>query len=277
VRIDRELVLRVEAASARQAAHVAEVLASRSPHTNASAEWIDGSAFVSLGAGRYVNRALCFGLGHASAAVAFDALETFFGSRSLPASAEVSPWVPDDVVAEARARGYGVDWFRNVYAHDLVDLPPRSTGFEIPPSVEIEEVTAATYEAWREILSGESPLGSGPRAISDEFCDAQHRVPGATDLVACVDGEPAATGSLAVDGDVATLGGAATRVAARGRGLQRALIADRLHRARGAGARLAIVTAMPAAQSARNLVATGFQLLYTQVVLTQVVVTRAPR
>ena len=106
--------------------------------------------------------------------------------------------------------------------------------------------------------------------MSDEFCDAQHRIDGATDLVALLDGRPVATGSVVLlDDGVASLGGAATRLEARGRGAQRALIVERLHRARDAGADLAIVTAVPDGSSARNLTAAGFELLHTQVVLTR--------
>jgi GNAT superfamily N-acetyltransferase len=95
------------------------------------------------------------------------------------------------------------------------------------------------------------------------------RVPDALDLVALVDGRPAATGSVTAIGDVAWLGGAATLEPARGRGLQTALLAERLHRARELGCTLAAVTALPAITSSRNILRAGFQLLYTQTVMTQ--------
>jgi len=188
VRIDRDLVRRIEGSSARAEALHAEVLAQMSPTSGAAAEWFDDAALVALGADRYVNRALAFGLGAAPASDCVDALERFFGSRSLVPSAEVSPWVGADLLAEMRRRGYGVDWFRNVYAHELGGLPPRSQ------AVDIAEVSAATYDAWREILGGDAAPGSPARAVSDEGCESRHRIPGAVDLVGSIAGEVVATG-----------------------------------------------------------------------------------
>jgi len=72
-----------------------------------------------------------------------------------------------------------------------------------------------------------------------------------------------------IGGGIASIGGAATRHSARGRGAQQAMIVERLHRARESGADLVVATALADGPSARNLVALGFQLLYTQVVLTK--------
>jgi GNAT superfamily N-acetyltransferase len=263
MRVDRDLVRTIEWSSARATALHAEALARTSPASGSTVEWFDGGALVSLGAGRYVNRAVGVGLGDASATEWFDALEGFYGARSMPAKAEVSPWVTSDFLAESRARGYSIEWFRNVFARELDALPTRS------PVAEIAEVDDATYEAWREILSNEATPGSPERAVADEFCDARHQVQGAVDLVLSDRGAVVATGSLLVVDGIAWLGGAATRTSARGHGFQSALIADRLHRAREGGADLAAVTALADGPSSRNLHALGFQLLYTQVVLTR--------
>ena len=68
---------------------------------------------------------------------------------------------------------------------------------------------------------------------------------------------------------VGWLGGAATLPENRGRGLQQALVEQRLRLAAAEGCDLAAATALPDGQSARNLVRFGFRLLYTQVVLTR--------
>ena len=47
------------------------------------------------------------------------------------------------------------------------------------------------------------------------------------------------------------------------------LLIDRLHRASRMGCRMAAVTAVPDGVSARNLLRVGFQLLYTQAVMTR--------
>jgi hypothetical protein len=263
VRVDRELVQTLEWSSARSTALHARAVSALSRDSDVAVEWFDGAALVALGEGRYVNRAVGVGLGDAAAGDVLDSLERFFGARSLPASAEVSPWVTAEFLDEARRRGYGLDWFRNVYAHPLDELPPRTA------ELEIREVDESSFEEWREILSGEAPHGSAARAVSDEFCDARHRLPGAIDLVGRLRDRAVATGSLSIERGIASLGGAATRLADRGRGAQRAMLVERLHRARDAGASVAAATAVPDGSSARNLTAVGFQLLYTQVVLTR--------
>ena len=88
------------------------------------------------------------------------------------------------------------------------------------------------------------------------------------DLVALVDGVPAACGSLSVVDGVGWLGGAATLPAFRGTGLQTALVRHRLRLAAAAGCTFAAATALPDGQSARNLERLGFRLAYTQAVLT---------
>jgi GNAT superfamily N-acetyltransferase len=173
----------------------------------------------------------------------------------------VCPWAPAELVRELRTRGYVVEWFRNVYVHGLRTLPPR-------PRVDIHEVGEELEPAWTAILGSSFAEGTPERTNSDEFCAAVHRVPGAQDLVAMLDGCPVGTGSLTAIRTVAWLGGASTLPESRGRGAQHALLIDRLHRARRMGCTLAAVTAVPDGVSARNLLRVGFQLLYTQAVMT---------
>ena len=69
-----------------------------------------------------------------------------------------------------------------------------------------------------------------------------------------------------------SLFGASVRPAFRRRGIQQALIAARLDRARSLGAELASVTSHPGIPTERNAARFGFQLAYVRAVL----VKRAP-
>ena len=135
--------------------------------------------------------------------------------------------------------------------------------------MQIDDVGDDLEAEWTAILGSQFPAGSDARTTSDEFCAAVHRVPGAQNLVATIDGKPVGTGSLTPVRTVAWLGGASTLPEARGRGAQHALLIDRLHRASRMGCTLAAVTAVPDGVSARNLLRVGFQLLYTQAVMTR--------
>lgn len=260
--VDATLVHRVEGSAARLTAIEVEALATVAPHTGARWRALDGGVAASMGAGRYVNRAVGVVFGDLRPHSLLDDLEAFYDDAGVPASLEVCPWASGELVAALRERGYRVDWFRNVYAHSLRTLPPRAR-------MPIAEVDDELEAEWAAILGSQTEPGTPARAVSDEFCTARFRVPGAQNLVAMLDDRPVGTGTLTPVRTVAWLGGAATLPEARGRGAQHALLIDRLHRARRMGCTLAAVTAVPDGVSARNLLRVGFQLLYTQAVMTR--------
>ena len=262
MRIDRELVRRVEHSAAEFSSRQALAYTVHAAPAGAAAEPCDGGALISFGPGRYVNRAIGLGLGGTDAGEVVSALDRFYSGRGLAASLELSPWADETLLPALIADGYVLERFRNLYAHDLSNLGSD-------PDVEIvtdDDTTATQRQA---ILSGDAALGSTARQISDEYCITAAAVDGAHDFVALVDGTPAACGSLNLVDGVGWLGGAATTEAHRRAGLQTALLHHRLRLASDLGCAIAAATALPAGQSARNLERLGFQLLYTQVVLTR--------
>lgn len=262
--VDLPLVRRVEGTAARWAARQVDALCQTLADDTPCRQELDGGLLAAMGPGRYVNRGVGLGLGDLPAAALLDQVEAFFTGRGLPPALELTPWASAELVAELRSRGYGVEWFRNVYAHQLDRLPPKAR------TVAIEEVGDDDDEAeWTAILGAEAEPGSEARARSDEFCRAMHRVPGSIDLLARADGRAIGCGSLTVVHGVGWLGGAATLPQQRGRGAQLALVVERLHRARRDGCTFAAVTALPGGSSARNLERLGFQLLYTQPVFSR--------
>jgi GNAT superfamily N-acetyltransferase len=261
MRSDLELVRRVEQSAAELAVRQVVALAQRAPSSGATAVRLDGGALVSFGTGRYVNRAMGLGFGGTAADEIVRALDEFYGARGMPPSLELCPLADTALLPALAAAGYRLERFRNVYARALDALPDA-------PSVRIQSIGPGSTGR-HHILAGDSAPGSDARRISDEYCDAAGYVDGAFDLVALVDGEPAACGSLNVIDRVGWLGGAATLPALRGKGLQQALVEQRLRLAADEGCDIAAATALPDGQSARNLRRFGFDLLYTQVVLTR--------
>jgi GNAT superfamily N-acetyltransferase len=264
VRIDRSFVQRVESTAARLSCLQVAAFDTIAPRTGAQCEPFDSGSFVAFGPGRYVNRAMGLGLGEVSPSETVAALVEFYEARALAPSLEVCPWVDDALLAALATAGFRTDRFRSVYTHDLIDLPP------LDADAVIVAESPSTAEGRRTILADDAEPGSAARAVSDEYCDAAAQVPGAHDLVAVSGNEVIACGSLiAIDG-VAVLGGGATTPSARRQGLQSALITHRLHLAASLGCDIAVATALPAGQSARNLERLGFVQLYTQVVMTRV-------
>lgn len=227
----------------------------------AAAQPVGGGAVVAHGPGGYVNRAI--GIGPSVTEADLDAIGSFFSTRDLPPSIQVSSHADADTLVRLVARGYAPQWFRSVFAAPL-PLIALSKGFEILP------VDDSLTNLWMETLAaGNEIVDPVARASSDEFATAAHRAAGSHDFLAFVEGEPAACGSLQVIGEVGWLGGAATRPSHRGRGLQAALLT---HRTTAAAAHLGCTavaaTALPGGTSARNLVRAGLSLVDVQLVLT---------
>lgn len=258
--VDRELVKRVEYGAADMSARQAAVLAHMTPATPGAAHECDGGQLIAFGAGRYVNRAAGIGLGGTPGTEIVAAVESFYKARSLPPSVEINPWVTADLVAALSDADFRLERFRNVYVRELDSLPDQSTA-------DIRVVDKRTTLARNAILAGDALPEA--RRVSDEFCAAMAQLDDTHDFVAFVDDLPAACGSVNVVDGVGWLGGAATLQDFRGQGLQQALLAHRLHLARKLKCSFAACTAVPDGQSARNLERLGFQLLYTQTVLTK--------
>lgn len=260
--IDLEFVRRVEHSAAELGVRQARALAASSPSSGAAAERCDGGALIAFGPGRYVNRAIGLGLGDTPASELVAAIDRFYDERSMPPSLEINPFVTEELLATLTGAGYRLDRFRNVYAHDLGAVPDEGSAL-------LALLDAGTAGERKRILADGAASGTHARQISDEFCDALATMDDTYDLVAFVDGTPAACGSLTVVDGVGWLGGAATDAAQRGRGLQSALVANRLRRAADERCTLAAATALPGGHSAHNLVRLGFELLYTQAVMTR--------
>lgn len=258
--VDRELVQRVEYGAAATSARQADVLARMTPDTPGAAQECDGGQLIAFGAGRYVNRAAGIGLGGMPGGEIVAAVERFYKARSLRASVEINPWVSADLLAALAAADFRLERFRNVYVRELALLPARQ-------AADIREVDASAVPARNAILAGDST--GEARRVSDEFCAVMMQLDDTHDFVALVGDEPAACGSLNIVDGVGWLGGAATLQAHRGKGLQQALVTFRLQLARELKCAFAACTAVPDGQSARNLERLGFQLLYTQTVLTK--------
>ena len=76
-------------------------------------------------------------------------------------------------------------------------------------------------------------------------------------------------GSIIPESGIGWIGGATTVPAYRRRGVQGALVRRRMTAAYESGCDLAVVTAVPSGDSARNVARLGFTLAYCQAVLTK--------
>jgi GNAT superfamily N-acetyltransferase len=151
------------------------------------------------------------------------------------------------------------------------DPPPSpANGTDRVDRIDIVAVGDGDLDVWLDVLAdGNEIVTAEGRVISDEFWRGAHRAVGSADFLAVIDGGRAVgCGSLQVVSDVVLLGGAATRPAHRGRGMQSALRRHRIRRAAELGCNVVAPTALPAGGSARNLLRHGLHLVDTQLVMT---------
>lgn len=265
LRIDAELVARLEASSAEIALRTVEAHG-RTEGEGASPRRLDRGALVAMGPGRYLNRAI--GLGScACLAGQVAAIEAFFVDAAMPPMLELSSWAADDTVRVLRERGYGPQWFRSVFAAAVDPLEPRSapTG-----SFEVVAVTAGSIASWLDVLADGNGVTTAPaRRISDEFARASAAAVDSIDLLALADGAPVGCASLQIHEGIGWLGGAATRRAWTGRGIQATLLRERMRLAAERRLDLVAATAIPSGVSARNLTRAGLAHVDTQVVVSR--------
>lgn len=243
---------------------------------DSSAAWSDEefATMVSLGPGRYVNRAFAV-VPSVSNEQITDVID-FFESRSLPPSIQLSVSSEGSTFECLADRGFTLDWTRVLHANKGDSNLVRAPRVDESPSFTVHEVGDEEEHAWLELLAeGNEIVEARMREISNEFARAARRVAQTTDLLMTDAGKPIACGSIqAVDG-IAWLGGAATVPGSRGRGAQTHLLSIRVELARAQGCTKVAATAMPDGVSARNLERAGLRLADTQQVWTRVVSRRA--
>ncbi|MDP9333023.1 MAG: GNAT family N-acetyltransferase [Actinomycetota bacterium] len=256
--VDRALVRRIEGMFARDAAEYAYALRTIDPTSLASVAECAGGRLVYLGPGMFVNRAFGVGIDRPATATDVDMIVEFFAARDCVAEIELCPYAHDAVRARAVELGFGMAWFRNVYAYTLLDghIPPLNSPVECIP------VDTTNFAVWESFWVQNSVEGPG---IVQSFARARHRKPGEHDFIVTSGSEVVAVCSMTISGELADLGGMTTRPTFRRQGVQAACLAHRLSVARQAGCDLAVTSADPGGESARNIERAGFRCLYTSV------------
>lgn len=187
------------------------------------------------------------------------ALEAWFAERGAPTNHEVSPFAGVATMQALVARGYTPIELSTVLVQ-AIDHAVERTGVlqvrAIDPDVDGAVWAETAFAGW----VTDPAIAPVMRAIVDTNV-ANRSV---AQYLVEHDGEPIATGSLGIHGDVALLAGASTIPPARGRGAQAALLAKRLVDARARGCTVAMMVADVGSTSQRNAERNGFRVAYTR-------------
>jgi len=239
-----------------------EAIRNFSPSDPAEAEHVAGGIAFFGGVTYPANQMVGLGLYGEVSAGDLDRVEDFFRSRGVASTIVLSPLAHESLRTLLGERGYRIAEFNSVLVRRIHSEEP----FALPAGMTIEKVTAATLKPWMHALS--EGFAQDIVVLEGVF-GGFAALPGALPFLARIEGEVAGGcgGRIIPEARIAALFGTATLPAFRRRGVQTALIAQRLHEAARAGCEYAVVSTHPGSGSQRNMERRGFRLAYTKTVM----------
>ena len=266
------LAARIEAAECRLLSDSVASAARRHSATAAFATPLAGGIAAFSGPGSPLNKVAGLGFGGPLDEAALGAIESAYDERETPVRAEVSSLADPAVGRLLTRRGYRLNGVENVLGRSLPAAREtrRAEGVDVAPSP-LEEldlwvsVVASGFASpdTQGVPSGESYPRDLLEAVMADMASAE----GFSRFLARRCGVPAGGASLRLSEGVAHLCGAATLPAHRRRGVQTALLAERLGVAAAAGCDVAVVVTEPGTKSQQNVQRHGFELLYSRAIL----------
>jgi GNAT superfamily N-acetyltransferase len=257
---DLALSKRLERAEAHACAEFAQ--ARRRLFPESGAEWMEcaGAYAVFDGVDSPVTQTFGLGIFEELTPATLDTIERFFLDRGAPVFHEVSPFAGVSALNLLASRDYKpIELSTVLYQSVVQDGAPH------PDPIRVRVIDRSEAQLWSEVSargwSHEHPelsdfllqLGAISAARDESPC-----------FLAEVGGMPGAAGVLCIHDGVALFGGAATVPELRRRGLQTALLRERMRYAFQHGCDLAMMAAQPGSDSQRNAERKGFRIAYTR-------------
>jgi GNAT superfamily N-acetyltransferase len=257
---DLALSKRLERAEGHACLQYAEARQRLFPDSGAA--WIEcaGAYAVFNGVDSPITQSFGLGIFEELTPDSLDSIERFFLDRGAQVHHEVSPLAGVPALDLLCKRNYRPIEISNVLyrsveqpaAQPQADIRVRVTGPE-----ETQLWTDISAKGWSyehpELLDFLLQLGAISTAREQSLC-----------FLAEIDGQPGAAGVLCMHGGVALFGGSATVPELRRRGLQTALLHERMRYAFDHGCDLAMMVAVPGSDSQRNAERKGFRIAYTR-------------
>lgn len=258
---DRELAERLEETEGYGCAQFAEARKRVFPGSTSTWMKCAGATVVFDGVDAPTTQTFGLGLFEELTPEALDTIERFFLERGADVDHEVCPFAGTGTLQLLCARGY-----RPVEISNVMFRVVEAGRETLPANTRVRVVRREEAQLWADISARgwthEHPeLEEFVRGMG-EVCVARHESPC---FLADIDGVPGAAGALIVHKGVALFGGAATIPEMRRRGLQAALLHERMRYAAENGCDLAMMVAEAGSNSQRNAERTGFRVAYTRV------------
>jgi hypothetical protein len=247
---------------AEGSACVAYAEARRRLFPDSGAGWIEcaGAYAVFDGPDSPITQSFGLGIFEELSPISLDVMEHFFVERGAPVLHEVSPLAGVPVLDLLCRRNYRPVEISSVLYRSVEQPPAELQGnirVRLTGPEEAQLWTDISARGWAhehpELLDFLLQLGTISAAREQRLC-----------FLAEVDGKPGAAGVLCMRGGVALFGGSATVPELRRRGLQTALLHERMRYASDHGCDLAMMVAVPGSDSQRNAERKGFRIAYTR-------------
>jgi hypothetical protein len=235
-----------------------------------------GGKAVFIARGSPINKAIGIGFDGTLDPGELEAVETAWRERNEPVRIELCSLTDPRIAQHLSKNGYQLQGFENVSGRRLEMISAVER-----PDISISAVVDEhDLRLWKEIsvtafisMDGTGSVVDDPleRAEMEKVMTEMTSAPGFRRYVARMDGSGVGAASFRIDSipcsSLAQMCGAGTLTAARGRGVQKALLHRRLLDARNAGCHLAVVTTAPGSRSQENMMRQGFSLLYSRAVM----------
>jgi GNAT superfamily N-acetyltransferase len=231
-----------------------------------------------LGDGSPVNTAVGLGMSGPVDEQAFESLEAFYHDRGADAVMSMCPLADPSLLHMLGRRGWTATGFEHVLVLELDGAEDTVGSTEVTglgvasdgSQVEVRVCLPEERRLWGHMAArGFADGVAEPGPVFEEFGRLVAERDDTILLLAWVDGQPAGSGSLVVDGGVGWLSSDSTLPGFRNRGIQQAVQRHRVALARLAGCDLAVTEAVPGGQSQRNMERLGFRIAYTHVEFTK--------
>jgi GNAT superfamily N-acetyltransferase len=226
------------------------------------AEWIEcaGAYAVFDGIDSPVTQSFGLGIFEPLSPASLIVIERFFFDRGAPALHEVSPLVGVDALSLLCARNYRPIEISNVLYRTVEKPAAENHG-----NVKVRVIGPEDAQLWTNI-SAKGWAHEHPELQDFLFqlgtiCSERA---GSLCFLGEVDGKPGAAGALCIHDGVALFAGSSTVPELRRRGLQAALLQERMRYAFDHGCDLAMMVAEAGSNSQRNAERKGFRIAYTR-------------
>ena len=257
---DLALSRRLERAEGRSCVEFAEVL--RRLHPDSGAAWIEcaGAYAVFSGVDSPITQTFGLGIFEELSPVSLEVIESFFLDRGAPVLHEVSPLAGVAALDFLCRRNYRPIEISSVLYRSV--QPPDT---KCDSHISVRVIAPEQAQLWTEV-SARGWAHEHPELL-DTVLQLGTIISGrqqSSCFLAEIDHQPGAAGVLSMHDKVALFAGASTVPELRRRGLQAALLQERMRYAFAHGCDLAMMVAVPGSDSQRNAERNGFRIAYTR-------------